>query len=533
VDRWTANGSRRPIERFITLFMEAAMTEVDAIGLIEAGLPTTTLCAEELHKFLLATHKIQGRARRLFIEGLLRVEEGKLYSLLGSGDIFVYSKAYFDLEPTATSNALRAAKAIRRLPLTLEALDSAKVAYSRVLEITKVATPQTEEAWIDLARTRSFSFLQSEVRDAKEKGRDHPRKDGHGLPGVKVKLTFDLAPQEHELTRVVIEKASGELSGSLGGERVDAKTAFLYIMKRFLETDSAGTPSGRREGSEPPYTVLYRQCPDCRRSHVATPDGFQEVEAEVVDRVAGEAERVVIDPAEEVRPAEGAPATEPGATAPAPAPEEKPAPAKPVTIDPPNTPRLTRRVLLRDGLRCANPCCRRACGLHGHHLQWRCHGGKTALWNEAAVCFRCHALIHLGLLVVTVNPDDALHWVAKGYALDFALEKDVLSSALSRIAAALTYVKGTAEPSGGAAAPSREERKEPADLEALICGLEGLGFKRDEARERLIEAHRFLHDRARRLSEGGKTPSEEDVVREALRRSVPRIARSTRPVPTA
>lgn len=335
------------------------MTEADAITLIEAGLPTTTLSAEELHKFLLLTHKIQGRARRLFIEGLLRVEEGNLCSLLGSGDIFAYSKAHFDLEPTATSNALRAARALRSLPLTLEALDSAKLAYSRVLEITKVATPQTEEAWIDLARTRSFSFLKSEVRDAKEKGRDHPRKDGHGLPAVKVKLTFDLAPQEHELTRVVIEKVSRELSASLGGERVDAKTAFLYIMKHFLETDpstdSSNDPApgapGRRESSEPPYTVLYRQCPDCRRSHVATPDGFQEVEPEVVERVAGEAERVVIDPAEEVRPAEGAPATEPGATAPAPG--EKPAPAKPVTIDPPNTPRLTRRVLLRDGLRCA------------------------------------------------------------------------------------------------------------------------------------------------------------------------------------
>ena len=122
--------------------------------------------------------------------------------------------------------------------------------------------------------------------------------------------------------------------------------------------------------------------------------------------------------------------------------------------------------------------------------------------------------------------DDTLHWVAKGDALDFALEKDVLSSALSRIAAALN-VRGTAEPSGQqAAAPPPGEPREPAELEALTSGLERLGFKRDEARERLIDAHT-------RLSEGGKTPSQEDVVREALRRSVPRIARSTRPVPAA
>jgi hypothetical protein len=48
--------------------MEAAMTESEAIHAIEAGLPTTTVCAEEIHRFLLAAHKIQARARRLWIE---------------------------------------------------------------------------------------------------------------------------------------------------------------------------------------------------------------------------------------------------------------------------------------------------------------------------------------------------------------------------------------------------------------------------------------------------------------------------------
>jgi hypothetical protein len=347
-----------------------------------------------------------------------------------------------------------------------------------------------------------------------------------------VKLTFDLSPQEHELTRVVLEKVSRELSASLGGERVDARTAFLYVLERFLETDPSDTPPGRREGSEPPYTILYRQCLDCRKSHVATPDGFQEVEPEVVERVAGEAERVEIDPAEEVPPAgEEAPGSEPGiptilpgAAAPASGEKQEAAPRGAVQIDPPNTPRLTRRVFLRDGGRCANPYCGRTCGLHGHHLRWRCHGGKTALWNEAAVCFRCHALIHQGLLVVTPNPDGSLHWVAKGDTLDFALERGVLSSALSRVLADLADRKGAARSSGEAAAPPQGEQKEPADLEALVGGLQRLGFKRDEARERLIEAHAIL-------SEGGKTPTREDIVREALRRSVPRIARSTRQSP--
>jgi HNH endonuclease len=266
-------------------------------------------------------------------------------------------------------------------------------------------------------------------------------------------------------------------------------------MRRYLETEPVEAPAGRREGSEPPYTILYHQCPDCRRSHVATPDGLEEVEPEVVERVEGEAERVEINPAEEAVDA---------------------APSEPVEIDPPNTPQLTRRVLLRDLLRCGNPHCGHTCGLHAHHIRWRSRGGKTALSNEVAVCVRCHALIHEGLLTVTVDPDGTLRWVAKADALDFALEKDVLSSALSRIAAAFTYLKAPARPTKDKVTSPPEAL---ADLEVLVGGLERLGFSRREARERLLEAHG-------RLSEGGKTPTEEEVVREALRRSVPRSARA-------
>jgi hypothetical protein len=479
--------------------MEAAMTETEALSALEAGLSATTISAEEIHRFLLLTHKIQARTRRLHLEGLLRVEEHQLYSLLGSPDIYAYSLKHFHRKPTATAEALRAARALRSLPLTLEALDAGKLAYSRVLEVTKVASAATEADWIDLAQRKSLSFLRSEVRDAKEKGRDHPRKDGRGLPGIKVKVSFDLAPEEHEMTRVVIDKVARELSRSLGGEHVDPKTAFLFIIKRYLETEPGETPEGRYESLEPPTTILYHQCPDCRKSHVATPDGLEEVDAAVVERAKGEAEELAIDPAEEV------PGGDKGAAG-----------AGAVEIDPPNTPRLTRRVLLRDLLRCGNPHCGRNCGLHAHHIRWRCHGGKTALWNEVAVCIRCHSLIHLGLLSVTVGPDDTLRWVAKGDALDFALGKDVLSSALDRAAAAFTYVK---EP-GRAPEAAREAPPEAlADLEALVGGLERLGFGKREARERLIEAHR-------RLSEGGKPPTEEEVVKEALRKSVPRNLRT-------
>ena len=73
----------------------------------------------------------------------------------------------------------------------------------------------------------------------------------------------------------------------------------------------------------------------------------------------------------------------------------------PVLIDRPNTPRLRRRVLLRDGSTCANPLCRRRLGLMAHHLVFRSEGGPTEIQNETAVCAVCHALLHQGQLEVS------------------------------------------------------------------------------------------------------------------------------------
>ena len=93
-----------------------------------ATLAPTPISAEELHRFLLTAHKVQSRARRRFLEGLLQMEESRLYTLMGSPDIYEYSRRHFQLERTATFEALRAARALGSLPLTLEALDSGKVA---------------------------------------------------------------------------------------------------------------------------------------------------------------------------------------------------------------------------------------------------------------------------------------------------------------------------------------------------------------------------------------------------------------------
>src|SRR5262249_20435606 len=152
-------------------------------------------------------------------------------------------------------------------------------------------------------------------------------------------------------------------------------------------------PAGRSEREESIYTILYHVCPTCRKSHVLGCDGPVEVPSEVVERVEGDARKVSIDLTEEERRSEevgkgGSAGDTAGAEG----------EAVPVFKDRPNTPRLRRQVLLRDGSTCANPLCRRRLGLMAHHIVFRSEGGPTEIQNETAVCVVCHALVHQGYL---------------------------------------------------------------------------------------------------------------------------------------
>src|SRR5262249_42984008 len=149
-----------------------------------------TLSAEEIHKILVQSFRLGNRLRRKFLEALLLLSETKLYLLLGYSSIFQYAAKHFDYERSATYEALRVAKALGELPRTLEAFDHGDLSYSRVLEITRVASAESEEEWLSFSKSRTFAELKAEVKDAVEKKRKLPRKDRYGLPGVKVKITF-------------------------------------------------------------------------------------------------------------------------------------------------------------------------------------------------------------------------------------------------------------------------------------------------------------------------------------------------------
>ncbi len=374
------------------------------------GSPSAQTQAEKLHEILLLAQATSNLGRRKFISTLLALHESKLHFQLGSPSIEHYARTHFGIERSVTFEYLRVAKALRELPHCDEEFRIGRLNWSALREITKVATSESEEEWIAFALKYPGARLKAEVKEAVRKNRSKPRKDGYSLPGLETRMVFEMKPEEQDLASRALEEVAREMSERLQGAEVESKDAFLFLARRFLETVSRGTVNedARADDSVDPekslYTILYHKCPECRRASLPTSEGPVEIDARVVERVEGDARKVVIEDHEE-RSDGGGVSAEGGD-------DEK---EQPREIDRPNPRGLVRKIHLRDGRTCSNPGCERRNGLHAHHIVERARGGATAVYNEILVCNCCHSLLHAGHLTVQGSPVEGVAWtVAAG-----------------------------------------------------------------------------------------------------------------------
>ena len=204
------------------------------------------LSPEGIHEYLLRAHRISNELRFKFIEALRALDEGRFFSSLGFPTMSAYAEQFFGWERSRTYDALRVARALDDLPLTRDRFVGG-LAYARVLEITRIASRETEAEWIEFAEKTTLKRLRIEVSDAKGKGRKKPRKDQYSLPAQRQRLPFDFSPDEYTVLQTALRKKSAELSQVLGRE-VTPKEALHQLAVEVLETDPAPSQRGGSSG---------------------------------------------------------------------------------------------------------------------------------------------------------------------------------------------------------------------------------------------------------------------------------------------
>ncbi len=351
--------------------------------------------AEQLHEMCMKAKKVGNRCRHKLIVVLFVLAKTRLYYKLSATSITQYAALKLGYGRTKTSDSIRVAKKLPELPECTRQFDDGEMCWSVLKEISRVANEATEKVWIRYANDHTYKEMKSEVKYCLDEGRDLPRKDGFGIRNVKVRMVIDdlTLDEEHEIA-VALEKVAGEMKGSLQVESEDGearpitrKDVLLYLAHRITHTDLPDSLVNRKPSEESPYQIAFK-VNEKGEAAVRTRDAWVEVPPEKIRRIEGEARKFIITAEEERKGARVHGRIAGGGDGHDPAHEGE---DESQDIDIKNTEELARKVKVRDGCVCANPCCGRRSSLHAHHVVYRWRRGPTEMWNEVCTCVVCQS----------------------------------------------------------------------------------------------------------------------------------------------
>ena len=333
-------------------------------------------------------------------------DQRALYSQLGYANTVHYATTRLGLSRSFAYELMKNGRELDGLPRIDKAFRQGELSWSKTRLITRVAVPETQEQWLDEARSTSCKELGREV-SASQKGW-LPRKEKKGLPEVTMKISGKVDCVTHEIWETARRKLQDDL-----GEGVTNGTMFRLFAHAFLagkldlldpsdkEEESGSTPNNEssenrtpkrktRPANQPraPYQVLFERCRESGVTLLLTEDGPIQLQPKTAARAENEGLFLRTNRPEPSPPRSSQ--TQDQTTRPF---EE---------IDRPTPEWMRRKVLARDCGKCRS--CSSRYELWVHHIRWRSWGGRTEPDNLVSLCPQCHALVHAGLLRIEGDP---------------------------------------------------------------------------------------------------------------------------------
>jgi hypothetical protein len=299
-------------------------------------------------------------------------EAGACGALTGYADVYHAAECLFELGAHSTRERIRVGRALRSLPRIEDALVSGELSYSRAREVTRVATPGDESAWLDLARTLPMRTLERRVVEA-------TGKESHGRTGDPAQLRWS-TPEAVDVSLRLPAEVWALLQRAMEGARRASEAslsdaeALAAVARDALERQNTGADT-----TDPRHTVVLYECQSCLRTEVDTGAGPLEIGAGAAAAL-GCGARV-----RDLR-TEGRVVRRGGAL--------------PKAIE--------RAVRLRDRNTCRVPGCRRRRYVDVHHITFKSEGGEHARSNCLCLCTTHHALLHDGRLRIEGDAEGEL-----------------------------------------------------------------------------------------------------------------------------
>jgi hypothetical protein len=231
---------------------------------------------QRLHQRL---HKIAKRRGALDAEEaqcLREAHDMKLWRRFG----YVHMNEYLEREvgygPQVAVERVRIARALAELPQIEASLAEGGLPYSAVRELTRVATAETEQAWLDKVRGKNLREIEALV-SGKKRG-DHPEDPAN--PDLRKRVVrLELAPAVFALFRQVQSAMADEHGGQL-----DDSALIEILCRRAFE--------GGGSSDRPSHQIAITVCESCGRGWQNGAGCEIEVGPQVVDRARCDAELI-------------------------------------------------------------------------------------------------------------------------------------------------------------------------------------------------------------------------------------------------
>ncbi|MBW2456823.1 MAG: hypothetical protein JRI68_20065 [Deltaproteobacteria bacterium] len=352
---------------------------------------------------------------------LLAAERLGVHARAGYASLREYVGRLVGLTGRQTEERLRVGRALAALPLLDRALAEGGLCFSAMRELSRVATADTEQEWLDWAGGKTSREIERAVV-ARRPG-DGPR-DRADPSLVTHRLRFEVRAE----TMALFRDLQATVQRDLGGQ-VDDDTLLYEIARRAL--------GGPDEEGRSSYQVALTRCEACGQTSIDAGGQSHPVDSAVAEMAACDSQQLgAVDGSEGDRGDEGGrgdegdcgdPASSPHAGAHDSAREAAPEPPYPAPSCPPvgakaaagvlprrasqTVPRATRRaVLRRDRQRCSAPGCNNHLFLDVHHLDPRAEGGSHDPDRMATLCGSHHRNAHAGSLCIDGNATNGFNF---------------------------------------------------------------------------------------------------------------------------
>ena len=284
---------------------------------------------------------------------LVAAQRTNVHRHVGCATMLEYLERVLGYSPRVALERLRIAEALAELPLMHDALAAGQLALSGVRELTRVAVPATEAAWLEAAAGKTVRQIEGMVA-----GRRHgDTPDSDADPSLMKRVVrFEVSAETYALLREAKRRVADDL-----GHPVDDDQLWAELARAVL--------GGSSDEGRAPHQIAITTCDRCQRVFQDAAGEVVEVEPAVLGRARCDAQEI----------GETHVGTRKRATQ---------------TIPP-----ATRReVFRRDHGRCVVPGCRSARHLEIHHIIPREQGGTHEPPNLVLTCGGHHRAHHKGAL---------------------------------------------------------------------------------------------------------------------------------------